>query len=60
MRAAGQAEPGYGTAVETEAQGLADAGPAGGDSAGAGRGYWWHTGPGLKHCSRLGVEAGDG
>ena len=28
-RAAGQAELGYGTAVETEAQGLADAGPAG-------------------------------
>ena len=28
-RAAGQAEPGYGTVVETTAQGLADAGPAG-------------------------------
>ena len=28
-RAAGQAEPGYGTAVETAAQGLADAGPVG-------------------------------
>ena len=28
-RAEGQAEPGYGTAVETAAQGLADAGPAG-------------------------------
>ena len=28
-RAAGQAELGYGTAVETAAQGLADAGPAG-------------------------------
>ena len=27
--AAGQAEPGYGTAVETAAQGLADAGLAG-------------------------------
>ena len=28
-RAAGQAEPGYGTAVETVAQGLADVGPVG-------------------------------
>ena len=28
-RAVGQAEPGYGTAVETAAQGLADAGSAG-------------------------------
>ena len=27
-RAAGQAEPGYGTAVETATQGLADVGPA--------------------------------
>ena len=29
MRATGQAEPGYGTAVEKAAQGLADAGPTG-------------------------------
>ena len=28
-RAAGQAEPRYGTALETAAQGFADAGPAG-------------------------------
>ena len=28
-RATGQAEPGYGTSVETAAQGLADAGPVG-------------------------------
>ena len=44
----------------TVAQGLVDASPARGGSAGAGRGYWWRTGPGLRHCSRLEVEAGDG
>ena len=44
----------------TMAQGLADAAPAVGGSADAGRDYWWLTGPGHWHCSRLGVEAGDG
>ena len=29
-------------------------------SAGAGCGYLWRTGPGLRHCTRLGVEAGHG
>ena len=42
-----------------DGSGLGSAGPAGGVSAGAGRGYWWLTGPGLRHCSRLGVETGD-
>ena len=63
--ASGGAEAGHGTTVETAAQGLVDAGPAGaavlvqGAATGAGRGYWWRTGPGLRHCSRLGVEAED-
>ena len=57
--AAGQAEPRHVTAVETAVLGSGKR-TAGGGRAGAGCGYWWRTGPGLRHCSRLGVEAGDG
>ena len=66
----GTAALGQGTANGTEAGheqgGLADGAHDNGGSglgrcgSGRGRQCWWRTGPGLRHCSRLEVEAGDG
>ena len=56
---AGQAEPGHRAVVETAVLGSGTR-AVGGGRASAGRGYWWRMRPGLRHCSRRGVEAGDG
>ena len=50
-RVAGQNEPGYGTAVETAAQGLANVGPAGAAvlEQGASTGGAWDLGSGIAH-----------